>query len=268
MENINKLYIIPNYECNLKCPHCNLHKINENYNEEKFLNVLNTVNCNEIILFGGEPLLYKNRFKKILDTNKITSISTNLLNINQEDINNLKKYNINIATSWNMTRFTKKQETLWINNLNLINKNNIPFIILITLTEDLIDSNINNIIELFNKLNNLQNLSGVLFEQLLDYTKNDKFYARVDDWLIKINNNWKFNFKNLILEKLKNWNCNCNNIFTLTPSGVLKKGCPQYTKSHILTKCLSCELASVCKPCILQKECTFPKKLYLSTKGN
>ena len=80
MENLlTALYVIPNYQCNLACPHCTLHNYNIKYNEETFIETLVKTNANKCILFGGEPLLYFERFKRILETKKIHSISTNLL---------------------------------------------------------------------------------------------------------------------------------------------------------------------------------------------
>lgn len=262
METIKDLYAIPNYTCNLNCPHCTLSKISEKYNEKSFIDTLKNINAEQITLFGGEPLLYKETFKKIVKTNKITSISTNLLLLDDEIIQYLKTYNISIATSWNKTRFTKAQYNTWIANLKTLENNNLDCIILVTLTEDLISLNLNNFLSILKDLNQIKSITGILFEQLVDNSKNKVFYEKVDEWLYNITKYWQFSFKNLILDKIKHWNCDCTKTYTLTPNGTLRKGCPQYTLQYLRNECLTCKLANICRPCILQKECTFPKKLY------
>lgn len=265
MEDIKTLYAIPHYNCNLACPHCDLFKKQTNYDEEHFMYSLNNVNAEEIVLFGGEPLLYKDKLLKILQTNKISSISTNLLNIDLDILNNLKKYNIHIATSWNNIRLNKQQYMTWINNIHKINTYNIDCIVLITLTDDLI----HNVEKLTDTLTDLDKtkIRGVLFEQLLDYSKDQNFYEKVDTFLCKISENWQYSFKNLIIDKLNTWNCDCKKTYTLEPTGIIRKGCPQYIQPQIVNECLSCSLANICKPCPLQKHCSFPKKLYMMFKN-
>ena len=76
---LDKLYVIPTYKCNLSCSHCDLHKRDIAFKAKSFLKQLNNIEAKEVILFGGEPSFYQDRLAKCLKTNKITSISTNLL---------------------------------------------------------------------------------------------------------------------------------------------------------------------------------------------
>lgn len=267
METIKELYIIPTYSCNLDCPHCELHRKVERYNESIFISRLKTLFFDRGILFGGEPLLLQEKLIPILETKKISSISTNLLLLNATSLKLIKDYDLDIATSWNQTRFTPKQFDIWIDNLKLLEQYNLSCIILITLTEDLINCDYNTFLTLLSELDKIKSITGIKFEQLVDNSKKAEFYERVDNWLCKISKDWSFSFKNLLLENLNDWNCDCSKTYTLTPSGILKKGCPQYTQTNVLQQCLSCKLANVCKPCILQKECSFPKKLYESYKN-
>lgn len=80
---IKTLYAIPWYQCNLKCPHCDVRDTSTEFNPEKFIEELKKVEAENIVLFGGEPLLHEDWFMKILETGKLTSVSTNLLMMTQ-----------------------------------------------------------------------------------------------------------------------------------------------------------------------------------------
>ena len=92
---MKKLYVIPTYHCNLKCPHCELHLRDDNFNES-FYDVLSNNNIDLGVLFGGEPTLYRDRLIKCLKTNKIHSISTNLIKLDNELISLLKSQYPNV----------------------------------------------------------------------------------------------------------------------------------------------------------------------------
>lgn len=89
METIKELYIIPTYSCNLDCPHCELHKKVERYNESVFISQLKTLFFDRGILFGGEPLLLQEKLIPILETKK------NKLYFNQSIIIKCNFYKIN-----------------------------------------------------------------------------------------------------------------------------------------------------------------------------
>ena len=264
MENINDLYIIPNYECNLNCPHCDVHNKKVDYDEEKILNQISTLSFKNGIVFGGEPLLYKDRLKKIIQTNKITSVSTNLLLLDKEIVDLLKEYNVSIATSWNPLRFNNTQEEKWFKKLSLLD----DCTVLITLTEDLITMDMEYFKNILKKMDETNAIEGILFEQLLSDDATEEFYNKVDEWLVKIHNIWNFKMKNFITDKVLNWKCDCSKTYTLEPNGILKKGCPQNNGIIIQQQCLVCPLSNICQPCVLQKKCTFPKKLYNLIKGD
>ena len=259
------LYIIPTYHCNLKCPHCDLHLKNDDF-DESFFNVLKNADVGFGILFGGEPTLYRDRLIKCLETNKIQSISTNLLNLDDELLSLYKEYDLSIATSWNPQRFSEKQYQLWLNHLQLLFDNDLSCIIMITLTEDLL------IYKDFEKhlkeWDKIKSISGILFEPLLDYNMEKDLHQRADEWLCQVYINWNYTFENMIVNRVKNWNCDCSDIWTLNPNGKLNKGCPQREKEYVLKECLSCKLAGICKPCNLQHLCSFPKKLYERVKND
>ena len=78
------LYVIPNYECNLKCSHCDIKDLKCEYNEEALIKAITENTYDEVILFGGEPTLYYDRLKTCIDTGKITSITTNLIGLTSD----------------------------------------------------------------------------------------------------------------------------------------------------------------------------------------
>ena len=258
---LDKLYVIPTYKCNLSCPHCDLHKKNIAFNTKSFFKQLNNIEAKEVILFGGEPSFYQDRLAKCLKTNKITSISTNLLF--GKYIPLYAKYNLDIATSWNPLRFSEYTENIWLHNLHIISEYNRKALVLITLTPDLLKMPLVTLNILFKKLEETEGVSGVLFEPLISNFTNQVFYDECDEWLCNIYKNWSWKFNNFIIDKLNNWNCNCSNIMTLEPNGILRKGCPQVDNNiKINEACYTCKLSTMCNPCYLQQYCTFPKKLF------
>ena len=261
------LYAIPTYNCNLNCQHCDLHLKKDEYNEEKFIKALNDIEESEITLFGGEPLLYKDRFKKCVETNKITSVSTNLLLLDREYIELFKKYNLNIATSWNLFRFNEKQYKQWLEKLELLEKYDLKCIILITLTDDLLSYNIEKFLQMLDEWNLIKSIDGILFEHLIDDNATQELHIRADEWLCRLHNYWEYDFENLIEKRIKNWDCDCSKIKTLMPNGEIKNGCPQYEKSFVIDKCFNCDLVNICRPCRLQNKCSFPQKLYRKVYG-
>lgn len=256
------LYVIPSFKCNLNCPHCEIHKKQDDFNEELFFNKLEQTDCEQVILFGGEPLFNKNRFKKCLETNKFTSISSNLLLMNDENLNLIKKYNLSIATSWNPQRFNDLEFSIWQGQLKALAKNDMHCIILITLTEDLLSYDMDKLLQMFEYWDNIKSVDGILFEHLVDYNMKKDLHQRADEWLCKLYDKWTFKFENIIVNRLNNWNCDCHNVYTLFPNGKLLNICPQYEMTHIVNDCYTCSLVNKCRPCKLQHLCSFPKQLY------
>lgn len=262
---MRKVYVIPTYHCNLKCPHCELHLKEDNFSE-KFFKILDDIKSPDITLFGGEPTLYRERLKRCLETEKISSISTNLLILDAELISLYKYYGISIATSWNPKRFTEEQYKLWVENLRKLEENGLKCIILITLTEDLLSyENFNSLLK---EWDNIESIEGILFEPLLDYQMSRDLHERADLWICSLYDEWNFRIRNLIADKVMKWDCNCSDVWTLNPNGQLSRGCPQFEKKFVLNECLGCNLAGICRPCHLQHICSFPKNLYKKVLEN
>jgi len=261
MESLKILYAIPNYECNLTCPFCDLRKKHVDYNRDLFLNQINKFD-GEIVLFGGEPTLYKKRYFDIIENGKIDSITTNLLDVDDDIINSFK--NISLATSLSWGRFNQEQYLKWKNNLEKLKQKNIHCKLLITMSEQLIKE-----VKPYIMIGILKNLDrysidAVAFEQLIDKTKDAEFYDSVDDWLCKLHDFWPtiLKMENTIINQIKKgWIFNCENVYTLHPNGEITGGCPQKEEYKIVEKCYTCERNEHCRPCILQRQCTYPHKL-------
>ena len=264
------LYALPTRKCNLSCSHCDVKNINDNYNEQAFIDKIKNFN-GTVILFGGEPSLYKERLLKAVGTSKINSITTNLIELDDELLNVYK--DINIGTSWNKIRFTGNQYNIWLNNLKKLEEHNIPCTVLITLTEELINDDIEDFfVNIIKNLDlNYKAVDRILFEQLIDANKTKDFYDRVDEWLCKIHILWekhKIKIENSIVKKLKHWIHDCSETYTLYPDGSIRQGCPHNPEVKVASECLACEAADKCRPCRLQQFCTYPKKLAMLTKIN
>lgn len=256
---MNTLYAIPNFECNLACGYCDLKNKRVIYNEEKFLEALKSFQGN-VVLFGGEPLLFKDRLYKILETGKINSISTNLLLLDSEIAERLN--GINIATTWTPKRFNNDTLKTWHEKLEILNEKKIETMLLVTLSEDTIGTEPLKVFE-FLKYLEKYSIGSVLFEQLLDYTKNQDYYDKADLWLCEMHEYFKdLRFVNEIENQIKNgWYFDCSNTFTLYPDGRIRKYCPQFSSYSLNTDCLKCKRNTTCRPCMLQNKCVYPQKL-------
>ena len=260
------LYAVPWYDCNMRCPHCHVSHRKVSSNFDKFLRTLKEVkDFDHVVLFGGEPTLYREKFVEIIRTGKINSVSTNLVRypvnvIENELIPLIDEYNLTIATSWNLKRFTRAEEGMWCENLAKLCQHGVDVTVMITLTEDLL--NISPVLMCFylGKLEGV-GVQKVLFEPYIgDVEVNDK----ADEWLCDVHDCYPGLMKNLLEEKLRDWNCNCDDVCTLEPDGVIRKGCPDLLASGVMNycvDCITCEHSGICRPCMLQKTCSYPKKL-------
>ena len=260
------LYAVPWYKCNLNCPHCHVshREVAEDY--DRFLRTLKIVDgFDHVVLFGGEPTLYREKFVEIIRTGKINSVSTNLVRypvnvIENELIPLINEYNLAIATSWNLKRFTRAEEDIWYENLANLCKHGVDVTVMITLTEDLLNISPTFMCFYLGRLEGA-GVQKVLFEPYIgDVEVNEK----ADEWLCEVHDYYPGLIKNLLEEKLKNWNCNCDDVHTLEPDGVIRKGCPDLLASGVMNyciDCMTCEHSDICRPCMLQKTCSYPKKL-------
>ena len=262
------LYATPWYTCNLHCPHCHVSKRNTKFNKEKFLYELINSNFDNVILFGGEPTLSWKNFVDIISTGKINSVSTNLTTLSMNTTKNellplIQKYNLSVATSWNYRRFNTQGNYMlddWVNNVRVLTKNNVDLLVLITLTEDLLEAPLSEVIYYFGIMEGA-GVKKFLFEPYIGLKECNE---KADEWLCEFHDSYPGLMRNLLEEKLDNWKCDCNNVFTLEPDGTLRKGCPDYVGVLELTfntDCITCEYNSKCSPCMLQRSCSYPKKL-------
>lgn len=269
-----KIYVIPTYQCNLNCPHCEISKFDNEHDANRFYETLNLQDDRSCILFGGEPLLLGNcEIERLLKTHKFNSISTNLLLLNDDLIRLFNLYDISIATSWNPNRFNELQYSKWLNNLKIALDNGIYVTLLITVDYDLL--NYSHLANIFNDIdsildNNIQYFNGVRFELYVPATqdlvnKTDIFMCNMlDNW------SWKFNFINKSTYKNGNLSNRCGNTWTLKPNGQLEHVCPHNVKYDIMHECLSCKYIKVCNPCKVQKVCTLLKSFFekVNSYGN
>ena len=109
-------------------------------------------------------------------------------------------------------------------------------------------------------------IEGVGVQKFLyePYIGKNECNEKADEWLCMFHDNYTGGMTNLIEEKLDNWNCDCNEIYTLEPDGEIRKGCPDslvLKEKTYCNDCLTCDKVDRCRPCMLQKTCSYPKKL-------
>lgn len=262
---IDILYVCPSWKCNLKCPHCEIstRKSKEDKWGKTVLETLKNVELNEnaiVTYFGGEPMLNKFQFGTIMASGLITSVSTNLLMLDDDCLRwlNATSPKVDIATSWNPQRFPEQTRYyMWLDNLEKVTKNGFDTKVLITLTPDLFGIDFH---ELNDYLYDMEEAGATkfLFEP---YVGEKEYHEAADKWLCDFVDHYDGGMENCIVDRLKHWNCDCTNTWTIEPTGELVKGCPQFKGVNIPSECLTCENGHVCRPCVLQKTCSYPKRL-------
>ena len=262
------LYAIPSWHCNLSCPHCYVNEKDDNYNRDKFMESLNKFN-GEVVIFGGEPTVHLDRLYDIINLNKdkIKSVSTNLMILNDELISIYKSLH-GIATSWNPHRFTNdSQYNTWMNHCKIISDNDIKYTLMITLTDDLFEIPI---LEFINKLKTwiTPSLKTIKFEHYVGTESTADYFERTDNWLCILYQHWDLEIPLQIADKVNNWKHDCSNIYTLEPTGVIRPGCPHKQLVSIPNECFNCERFEICQPCRLQRYCSYPKKFAKLVKEN
>lgn len=262
-------YIVPSWKCNLRCPHCFVNNISEKANKDLLIKTIKE--CHDkypnasYILHGGEPTFNKELLKELLDLNIINSITTNMLYNDDEISDIINKANIDLATSWNPSRFRNNALVdLWNHNLE---NHKQPVMVLITLDQDLLKLSAS---EIVSTIKTFKNVDSVLFEPLLDNSLTDEFQDKVDTLLCEIYKRWDIrHIKNLIAEQILNWNFGCNTK-TILPDGSIRNKCTMADSTHkpvFLAKCLKCKYNRVCIPCSLHTRCSFFPKFYNMMKN-
>jgi len=256
-------YALITTQCNLSCPHCDIKDQDDHYNEKAFIDQL-VNNPGVITLFGGEPTLYEDRLKTIINHPGIKdqkmSITTNLVHLTPNIIEMLKQIK-SIGTSWNPNRFTDKEYQYWLDNLQVLKSEGFKVGVLITLDRDLISMNSSEVMDIFRSWDS-DVISSIRFEQVVaDYTSKE-WFDQVDNWLCQLRELWDIKIINKLDQLVFNWNYDCSNVYTLYPDGTRWQGCPHIQYRYIPTECYSCPHSDNCNPCILQKNCSFPKKYY------
>lgn len=259
------LYAISSHHCNLSCSHCRIKDAPEEYNRDAFLEKLNSFEGN-IILFGGEPTVHRDRMFDIIQNNRehgkspICSVATNLMILDDELIQLYEEIGY-ISTSWNRNRFTDSQYQKWLNNCNTLQDTKINCGIIITVTQDLIDYPIDQFLKTVDEWNE-KVIRFIKFEHYIGNVQDD-YFQNADEWLCNVYRRWKSKIPVDTFTAEMPWYHDCRETYTLEPNGTMSNCCPNglYVKHSILNECLLCEKASVCKPCRLLTACSYPKKL-------
>lgn len=266
------LYALLTTNCNLSCPYCDVKKCDEVFNRDLFISQMNKFD-GRIVLFGGEPTMYPDRLIDIyidnpLLTRKISSISTNLIKIDNRVLTILQFIG-SISTSWNPNRFNEDQYDRWLCNLREIDSN-IPSVrirILITMVPDILRMTPHEFNEIISKWN-FNVIKDIRFEHYIGNDTSPEYFNKCDEWLCKIYESWNSPIRMSNIDIVNNWYFDCTDVWTLKPDGLLIKGCPHNMDIHVPEKCYTCDKSDICKPCQLQRYCSYPSKFIELVKSN
>lgn len=257
-----RLYVLLTTQCNLSCPHCTIRDQNDNFNEELFFKELDAFQ-GKLVIMSGEPSIYEDRLDRIVHTQsklgKKMTITTNLIKLNDHLLSLYKEIG-SIGSSWNCKRFTVDEYHLWLNNLQVLKQHGMHVGLLVTLDHDLIEMDPTEFINIIQDWDP-EVISGIKFEQLLARDTNPEWFERVDDWLCEVYSMWNVKIP-MVNTTIEHYFYDCRNVYTLHPNGVVTFGCPHEDEFTVPTECYSCDRVAICKPCIRQKYCSYPKKFY------
>lgn len=258
----SQMYALVTTQCNLSCPHCDIKDQNDNFNRDLFVKKI----CDfpgTIVLFGGEPSLYPDRLYDIyyhsdVTRKKIKTISTNLVYLDDRLVNLYCdiKY---IASSWNPHRFTDLQYKTWLNHLSTLSEYDIEVAILITLTNDLFDMGVDSLFNIISTWNS-NAIKYINFEPYVGESSDKAYFEKIDDFLCEIFNKWEFKFHLKNTKLAEEYYRDCSHIYSLYPDGTVINCCPHMGSKMMPSECYTCERSGICRPCQLQKVCSYPKK--------
>lgn len=256
------LYALLTENCNLSCRYCDIKQTygEEEWREESFFSSLKSFLNDEVVLFGGEPTMYKSRLYRALDLCPNASISTNLIFCDQEVLDRIST--IPIATTFRPLE--KPLMDKWVGNIKYLISKSANILILVTLDlfmlaylsgtvdfEKIIDKCI------------IENKIPIRFEPLIDSSTDEAYFRTYDRTLLKIlSDHFDEPERYVNLKELTNYKKDCSQVYTLYPNGKIKHGCPHSTQIAVCKECLTCYRNDICQPCRLQSLCSFPKNTY------
>lgn len=268
----NLLYALVTSHCNLTCPYCDVTNCKEEFNRDLFMKQLHEFD-GDIILFGGEPTLYPDRLVDIflsdpIVTRKIHSITTNLIDINDQILSILHLIH-RVGTSWNPSRFRDGEYEKWRHNLDIVSEKipDISLRVLVTMTFEVLDMSPREMMDKINSWNGTV-VDDINFEFLIDDAVDEKYFERCDNWLCDLYKIWNSDIKFFNIERIRNWFNDCTGIRTLHPNGIMTEGCPHAGAFTVPDKCLTCDKSDVCRPCRLQKYCSYAHKFAELAEAN
>ena len=260
---MNKLYALVTRHCNLSCPYCIIRNSKEEYNRDLFMQKLKEFD-GRIILFGGEPTLYRDRLKDVYYsdpdiTKKITSITTNLMIMDTEILDILKSIE-NVASSWSPSRFTDDEYKIWLKNVDTIN-GEVGISILSTMTDELLLLTPKELMKIMSEWNT-NTIKNINFEYYVGDETSPEYFERCDEWLCSVYKEWDspIIMVNSHIVRNSNYCYNCDNTYSLYPDGIIKSGCPHRVNPVVPEECYTCERSDICRPCRLQRFCSYPKR--------
>lgn len=247
--------------CNLSCPYCYIKDREDGWNRDKFMQQLHDYD-GRIIVFGGEPTLYKDRLRDVVLSDpiinaKIDSITTNLIHIDDEILTILKIIGC-VGTSYSPSRFTPEQYQTWLRNINEFHDKlpNTKIGILSTMTNELLAIPPEEMMNIM-KSWNLDVIDTILFEHVVGPETDKDYFERADNWLCELYKIWDVPLFLRNIDRANKWYFNCDGISTLHPNGEMVKGCPNSEVYLVPDECYTCEKHNECRPCRLQPYCSY-----------
>lgn len=249
-------YVMPNTECDLRCAHCDISRNTIPYNENAFFDMLKQIDAErnkDVIVFGGEPTLYRDRFYKILAVlGEKPIVSTNLLNLDDRLIDAYRTGVRRINTSWNEFRFTDEQFTVWKYNLLRLHLAGLKCTVMITMTYGLMKDGVGTICGLLDELSYFPSVDRIQFEYLVS---GNNYATLADNWLCELHWHWpKWRFLHVLEDRILKtgglFNV-CDDVSTLHPDGNLVFGCPHCRARTFIYRCLKCGNRKLCRPCVV-----------------
>lgn len=300
---MNSLYIVITNQCQMNCPFCYTQFVPQFQNIESNSHIDIDMVCellnngieidhkrtffDHVIFHGGEPLLYPKVLLEIMDrvTAKIDyTVQTNLAypELSKEQLEvlvRLKGY----GTSYSVDRFYnhKKEEKMFLHNINVLNELGVEGSLLVTITEDQIYKQ--NAYYLWKYIEKT-GIKEIILERPifpLEELKNnkekyEKLYKMVDLYMMQCCQFIPLEYLNLprmVTRSLKYntplFHTECSKFTYTLYDNLLKFGCPSLESRNVDDKekrmmCIDCEYNQYCRgDCeCMNYVCAFPKRTF------
>ncbi|MCM1439766.1 MAG: hypothetical protein NC131_11295, partial [Roseburia sp.] len=100
-------------------------------------------------------------------------------------------------------------------------------------------------------------MTKVKFEPFVGDEATPDYFHVADQWMAEVVRLWDLRAELDMIQRAKHWHFDCKDVYTLLPDGTLMNRCPHLVEAQIPEACYNCANVSNCKPCPIQRYCSY-----------